>query len=259
MKIDLAGRIAIVTGADGGLGGGICRALYRAGARLAAFTRDVREAERLTAELRTVAAPDEVFVVAADLRVPKEVDRAIDQTVDAFGSAPSILVNNAGYYQDFAPIHEMTDEAIDTTIDTNLKGTLYTTRAFARRLIETADPSGSIVNIASGAAHGGRAAHSHYCGSKAGVVGATRAIAIDLAPYDITVNSVSVGFVDVGAFDAQEQSAFKKDILSRILMQRPGTRRDVAAMVTFLVSEHSRWVTGTDFRVDGGESAGRIK
>jgi NAD(P)-dependent dehydrogenase (short-subunit alcohol dehydrogenase family) len=117
---------------------------------------------------------------------------------------------------------------------------------------------GRIIGIASGAGHSGRHGHSHYCASKAGLILFCKALAIELAPYGINVNTVSVGFVDVGEFESPELKPIKEDILQRILLRRPGKPEDVANLVNFLVSEHAGWITGADFVVDGGESAGRI-
>jgi len=131
------------------------------------------------------------------------------------------------------------------------------TREFGRWMVES-KISGSVINIASGAARGGRWHHAHYCASKAGVVGATRAMAIDLAPAKINVNAIVVGFVDVGRFDEGTLAGVKRDILPRILLRHPGTPQDISAMVCYLASEYGRWITGTDYVIDGGESAGRV-
>lgn len=254
LSIDLSHRTALVTGAAGGLGQAISLSLAAAGADV--ILVDVApEAELDGLRERISAMGREVRTARCDVADPDAVRHLAAQLRDQSPRAVSILVNNAGHYRDHAAIHSLPDAMIDQTIDVNLKGVLYMSREFSAWMRESDEPS-TIINISSGAAHGGRANHAHYCASKAGVLAATRAMAIDLSP-GTTVNSISVGFVDVGRFDEGDLIAVKRDIIPRIPLG-PGRAEDISSLVCYLASPLARWMTGTDVRIDGGESAGRI-
>ena len=118
---------------------------------------------------------------------------------------------------------------------------------------------GRVINITSGAAHSGRVNFCNYCASKAGVLNLTRAMALELAPKGINVNSVSVGYVEVGLWDnGADRTSVRDGILPRILLRKPGQPQDISRMVCFLASECGDWITGSDFKIDGGESCGRV-
>lgn len=257
LTLDLRGHTALVTGATGGLGRQIAADLAECGADIVLTARATgAPAEELAAQIRSSTGRT-VHAVIGDISSATDVRRMASELRETLDGPVTVVVNNAGHYQDYAPIFEVSDEVIDRTIDTNLKGTMYVTREFTKWMIE-AGVGGRVINIGSGAGRSGRWRHAHYCASKAGVLGATRAMAIDLAEYGITANSITVGFVDVGRFDDGALSAVKKDILPRILLGRAGEPRSVSAMVCYLASQHAEWITGTDVVIDGGESAGRI-
>lgn len=257
LSLDLRGHTALVTGATGGLGRQICADLAQCGADIVAAVRsDGPAADALTVDIHH-ATGREVTVVTGDISSPGDVRGMVEHLREQLASPVSILVNNAGYYRDYASITDLGDGVIDQTIDTNLKGTIYMTREITRWMVETG-VAGRVVNIGSGAGHSGRLHHVHYCASKAGLLGATRAMALDLAHAGITVNNLSVGFVDVGAFDDGDLAVVKRDILPRILLGRAGEPRSVSAMVCYLASPLADWITGTDIVIDGGESAGRV-
>jgi NAD(P)-dependent dehydrogenase (short-subunit alcohol dehydrogenase family) len=194
--------------------------------------------------------------VQADVSDPSQVNDMVERVVDGFGGRLDILVNNAGIYTYIEAIH-MTDQDWRRMLDVDLSGAFYVSRAAARKMIENGS-GGRIVGIASGAGHAGRIGQAHYCAAKAGHILLCKSLALELAPYNINVNSISVGFVDVGQFDHPAKASLKADILRRILLRRPGRPEDIANMVAFLVSEQAGWITGADFRVDGGEAAGRV-
>lgn len=254
LSIDLSNRIALVTGAAGGLGAAMSRDLAAAGADVVLV--DIALGATIDALAEEITALGRrAWTFHCDVADPASVRALGRELRAALESPPSILVNNAGHYRDYGAIHAVEDEIIDRTIDTNLKGMLYMSREISSWLLD-AGVAGAIVNIASGAGHGGRLRHAHYSASKGGVIAATRGMALDLSP-SITVNSVSVGFVDVGRFDEDQLLAVKLDILPRIPLGA-GRPADVSAMVCYLASPLARWITGADIRVDGGESAGRV-
>ena len=179
----------------------------------------------------------------------------VERVVGVFGGV-DILVNNAGFSGHTEVIHT-TDEEWHRVVNVDLMGPFYASRAVARNMIKRGK-GGRIIGISSGAGHSGRPGSASYCASKAGLILFSKTLAIELASYGINVNTVSVGYVEVGKYDTPELTPIKKDILPRILLRRPGRPEDIASIVTFLASEFANWITGADFRVDGGESAGRI-
>ena len=256
IKIDLTDKLALVTGAAGGLGKQICMDLAGCGADvILAVNNSVAEAEKIAMDIRKMGR--EAFVVSGNVACSKEVKEMVQKAYEHFKRPIDILVNNAGHYREYGHITEVPDEIIDRTIDTNLKGAFYMSREVGKIMVEHGT-KGRIINISSGAGHSGRTNHAHYCASKGGLIMFTKAIALDLAPKGINVNSISVGFVDVGRFDEGDLLTVKKDILPRILLRKPGKPSDISSMVCYLSSEYAEWITGSDFRIDGGEAAGRV-
>ncbi len=260
MEIKLDGKVALVTGAGKGIGRAIALRLARSGADVAVNYRNSQAgAEKLSEEIRRMGPKS--IAIRADVSSSSQVNQMVDQVIETFGGRLDVLVSNAGIspFKE-APIKEvvnMTDEEWNRIVDTNLKGAFYVSRAVARVMIKRG-VGGRIIGIASGAGHSGRHGQAHYCASKAGLILLCKTLAIELAHYDINVNSISLGFVDLGYYETPDLKPLKEYILHRILLGRPGKAEDIANMAAFLASEQANWITGTDFRVDGGESAGRI-
>ena len=254
MEIRLDGKIALVTGASRGIGRAIALELARSGADVAVnYHTDRVRAEEVCEEIRRAGG---IFAIRADVANSSQVNGMVETVVHTFGGRFDILVSNAGIY----PLKEtvnMTNGEWDQVIDTNLKGAFHTCRAAAKQMIPRG-AGGRIIGIASGAGHSGRYGQAHYCASKAGLILLCKTLSLELAPYGINVNSISVGFVDVGQYDSPDLQHVKKDILPRILLRRPGKPEDIAQTAVFLASDQASWITGADFRVDGGESAGRV-
>ena len=254
MEIRLDGKAVLVTGASRGIGKAIALEMARSGADVAVNYRFERDrGEEVCKAVRNMGRRS--IGIEADVADPGQVEGMVERMVRELGWI-DILVNNAGVYP-YTDALRMTEEEWNRVIDTNLKGAFHVSRAAARRMIER-NRGGRILAITSGAGHSGRQGQAHYCASKAGLMLMCKSLAIEWAPYGIHVNSISVGFVDVGQFDKPEREEMKKSILRRILLRRPGTPQDIAHMAVFLASEQAGWITGSDFRVDGGESAGRI-
>jgi len=255
MEIRLDGKAALVTGASRGIGRAIALGLARSGADIAVnYHRSVERAEEVSEEIRRMGRQS--IMIQTDVANSSQVDRMVEKVCQTFGGRIDILVNNAGIYP-LKEVVNMTDDELNQMLDINLKGAFYVSRAVAKKMIERG-LGGRIIGISSGAGHSGRHGQAHYCASKAGLMLLCKTLAIELAPYGINVNSISVGFVDVGQFDTPELKRVKDFILRRILLRRPGSPEDIANMAIFLASEQASWITGADFRVDGGESAGRV-
>ena len=255
MEIKLDGKVALVTGSSKGIGRAIALRLARSGADVAVNFNSSRDlAEEVCKEIKNMGRRS--IAIQTDVSDSHQVNHMVKVIADSFDGRLDIAVCNAGtnIWKEFV---DVTDKERDFILDTNLKGAFNTARAAAVKMIENG-VGGKIIGIASGAGHGGRFGQAAYCASKAGIMLLCKSIAIDLAPYGINVNSISVGYVEVGKMETPEKKLIKESILPRILLRRYGDPEDIANMVTFLVSEKANWITGSDFRVDGGESAGRI-
>jgi NAD(P)-dependent dehydrogenase (short-subunit alcohol dehydrogenase family) len=242
----LDGQVAIVTGASGGIGKAICRLLATAGADIVAqYFHDQEGAQEAASQVR--AAGRRVEAVRANLALAAEARGVVDRAVAVFGRL-DILVNNAGTYPRSWAL-EMAEEEWDRVLDTNLKGTFFASQAAARVMREAG--KGRIVNMSSVAMRG-QIRGSHYSASKAGLVGLTRALALEWAP-EILVNCVAPGLVDT----PQPRMGMNEDQITervrRLPLPRIGKPEDIARAVLFLCTEESSWITGQTLHVNGGD------
>ena len=241
----LKGKVAIVTGAAQGIGRGIALALAKEGAKVVVsdisdkIADAVREIESLGSEALAVRAN------VADSRETREMAKA---AVKKFGRI-DILVNNAGIYP-FKLLVEMKEEEWDKVIGINLKGVFNCTKAVLPKMIE--QKSGNIVNISSIAgAVIGYANLVHYSASKGGVLGFTRAAALELAQYGIRVNAIAPGLIETPGTKVLGEEALKQ-IEQTIPQKRAGQPEDIANLVVFLASDDSSYITGQLIVADGG-------
>ena len=272
MTGSLAGKAAIVTGAARGQGRAIALALAEAGADVAVC--DVGAAAMPTVGYALGGALDEVareieahggksLAMACDVRDSVQIDAFIAATLSAFGRI-DILINNAGILTGGCPAHELDDATWTTMIDINLTGAWRMARAVLPPMI-AANEGGRIVNIASVAGHVGTPNYAHYCASKHGLMGLTRAMAGELAPHKITVNALCPGLVDTAMVShatgevARDHGlsideAYELQLTPHLIKERI-TSEQSAAAVMYLVSEAARVVTGSALMIDAGWSA----
>ena len=240
--IRLDGRVIIVTGAGGGIGGGIARRLAAAGATVVAHTRSSPVEHLLDTDGEPVAS------VTADLTEPDAAERVVQAALDACGRVDG-LVNNAGI-QPAVHFTEMTDAEWTEMIDTNLTAIHRLTRAAADAM-RAQGTGGSIVHIASIEGRHPTDFHGHYATAKAGLLMHARAAAGALGPHDIRVNSVSPGLINrPGLADDWPEGVARWH--AAVPLGRMGTPEDVGDACVFLCSDLARWITGTDLVVDGG-------
>ncbi len=243
MMFSLEGKTALVTGASGGLGSAIAKALVAQGARLAVSGSNADKLESFRAGLGGdhVALPCNLSDGAA-------VDALVPQAVEALGGKLDILVNNAGVTRDNL-LMRMKDEEFASVIAINLEAAFRLMRAAAKPMMKAR--FGRIVSVTSVVGQTGNPGQANYVASKAGLVGMSKAAAQELASRNITVNCVAPGFMTSAMTDALND-AQRAAILSKIPSGAMGSGEDVAAAVVYLASREAGYVTGQTLHVNGG-------
>jgi len=239
---DLSGKKALVTGASGGLGGAIARALHGQGATVALSGTKVAALEELAASLG-----ERSHVLPADLADPAASDKLVADAEAAMGQL-DILVNNAGLTRDAIAIR-LSDEDWQKVMEVNLTSGFRLARAALRNMMRRR--WGRIIGIGSVVAHTGNPGQANYAAAKAGMVGMTKALAAEVASRNITVNVVAPGFI-VTAMTDKLNDAIKQRLLDHIPVKRMGQPADVAGAVVYLASEEASYVTGQTLHVNGG-------
>lgn len=242
---DLTGRVAVVTGANTGIGQGIALALAQAGADIAAVGRSA--ATETVEKVRALGRKAEI--ISADLSSIEPVGRIVDETVEKLGGL-DILVNNAGIIRRNDAV-DFTEEDWDAVMDTNLKSVFFLCQAAARHMIPNG--GGKIINIASMLTFQGGIRVPSYTASKSGVGGLTKLLANEWASKGITVNAIAPGYIATNNTDAlQKDETRNRQILERIPAARWGDPADLGGAAVFLASRASDYVQGHILAVDGG-------
>jgi len=245
----LAGRVALVTGAQQGIGAAIALALAADGADVAlTWLDDQPAAEGLAARIRE--AGRRVHLVRADVARLADIEMMVTNTIRALG-APDILVNNAGVYPR-VKLLEMRESDWDYVLDINLKAGCFASIAVAKALVASGK-SGSVINISSQAIRGA-VRGVHYSASKGGVVSMTRAMALELAPHNIRVNAIAPGTTDTAQprYGASEAELIEMARRSVPLGGKMLTPEQIARTAVFLASEDANAITGQVLHVNGG-------
>lgn len=246
---DLRGKTALVTGASQGIGRAIALALSQSGARVAVAARNAEKLKNVAGEI--AAAGGEALVIPMNVAEAEQVKAGFREALDKFGRL-DILVNNAALTRDALAVR-MKPEDWDAVLRTNLTGAhLCAQQALGAMLRQR---SGRIINVTSVVAETGNAGQANYVAAKAGLIGLTRALAVEVASRSITVNAVAPGFIVSPMTDPLPQKV-KDDLMSRIPLGRMGTDADVAAAVVFLASDEAGYITGAVLDVNGGMRMG---
>jgi 2-hydroxycyclohexanecarboxyl-CoA dehydrogenase len=246
-------RVAIVTGAGSGIGRGIALRLATDGLAVAVVDLDEKAAGLVADE---IAGKGLVALACGEVDVSDraQVDAAVERVRTELGP-PVVLVNNAGV-TGFKRFLDITDEKWDRMMQVNLNGAFYCTQAVVPDMVEAG--WGRIVNISSSSAQSGQQYMVHYVTSKAGLIGFTKALALELGPQGITVNTIPPGFIDTPMLRSSEERGLLggtvEDAIERTPVRRAGLPDDIANACSFLVSDDAGYVTGQVIGVNGGRN-----
>ncbi|QAY96503.1 3-oxoacyl-[acyl-carrier-protein] reductase [Methylovirgula ligni] len=239
---DLSGRTALVTGASGGLGSAIARALHQQGATVTLSGTRKEALDALAAELK-----ERVHVESSDLSDPEAVEKLVPAAEAAMGHL-DILINNAGLTRD-GLILRMKDADWDLVLAVNLTASFRLARAALKSMVKRR--FGRVISITSVVGVTGNPGQSNYAASKAGIIGLSKSLAREVAARNITVNCVAPGFIESPMTDVLTE-AQKAAILSGVPMGRLGAASEIAAAVVYLASSEAAYVTGETLHVNGG-------
>ncbi len=242
MMFDLSGMTALVTGASGGLGSSIAKALSAQGARLALSGSNAGKLEAFAEELG-----DDHMTLVCDLSNPAEVDQLVPRAVEALGKL-DILVNNAGITRDNLTMR-MKDDEFSSVLQVNLEAAFRLMRAACKPMMRAR--FGRIISVTSVVGVTGNPGQANYVASKAGLIGMSKAVAQEVASRGITVNCIAPGFMASAMTDALSDQQ-KAGILSRIPAGAMGSGEDIGAGVVYLASREAGYVTGQTLHVNGG-------
>jgi 3-oxoacyl-[acyl-carrier protein] reductase len=241
----LKNKVALVTGASQGIGRDTSLAFAEAGAKVAVAARNEEKLATLVKDI--VAAGGEAFAVKMDVADAEQVKAGFKAALEKFGGL-DILVNNAAITRDGLALRMKQDDW-DAVMRTNLTGAhLCIQQALSTMMRARA---GRIINISSVVAETGNAGQANYVAAKAGLIGLTKAIAMEIASRNITVNAVAPGFIQTPMTDALSEQV-KADLKTRVPLGRLGSARDVAAAIIFLASDEAGYITGHVLDVNGG-------
>ena len=242
MKIDLSGRVALVTGSTRGIGRAIASTLHESGARVAIVGRDQAKADAVAAELG-----GDTKGFSCDLAEVAQATALIENVEKAFGSV-DILVNNAGLTKDNILLR-LKDDDWDAVLNANLRAAFATIRAATRGMMKRR--WGRIINMSSVVGLIGNKGQANYAASKAGLIGLTKSVAKEFASRNILANVIAPGFIETDMTAAMTPEA-RTAMSGQIPLERLGTAQDVANAVAFLASEQAAYITGQVIVVDGG-------
>lgn len=240
---DLTGKTALVTGASGGIGGAVAKALIAQGAKVALSGTRVEALEKVAAEL----GPNTV-VVPANLSDRASVEALAKAAEEKLGGRVDILVNNAGLTKDGLAMR-MKDDDWQQVIDVNLTAAFVLTRALMRNMMK--NRWGRVISVTSVVGVTGNPGQANYAASKAGLIGMSKSLAQELASRNITVNCVAPGFIATAMTDALNDEQ-KAAINGRIPAGKMGTSEDIASAIVYLASNEAGYVTGQTIHVNGG-------
>ena len=241
MKIDMNGRVALVTGSTRGIGNAIAKTLIDCNAKVAVVGRDAAKAKEIASGIGAAGG------FGCDIASPESVEQLVADVEKELG-AVDILVNNAGLTKDNI-LFRLKNEDWDAVLDANLRGAFVAIRAASRGMIKRR--WGRIINIASVVGIVGNKGQANYAASKAGLIGLTKSVAKELASRNVLANVVAPGFIETDMTAAMTPDA-RTALSGQIPLERLGKPEDIAGAVAFLASDAAAYITGQVIVVDGG-------
>ena len=247
-QFDLTGKVALITGGNSGIGLGMAMGLADAGADVCVW--GTNPDKNATAEKALLERGGKAAAIRCDVSNEAEVERAFARTLDAFGKVDSCFANaGAG---GGAPFHEFPTETWRRVIGINLDGTFFTFRAAAKHMIERGE-GGRLIATSSASAIHGAARSEAYAASKGGIISLTRGLAVELARYRITANTIIPGWIETAMTASRVgDEKFEDRVIKRVPARRWGRPEDFAGIAVYLASNASEYQTGEDFVIDGG-------
>ena len=244
---DLASRVALVTGGNGGIGRGIALGLAEAGAAVAVFGRNGEKNQQVLAELKAIGVPS--MAVAVDLTNRAALEPALNKVENELGSI-GILVNNAGIVSLSGGVLQEKPEDWDNVIETQLNAVFLLSKLAARSMVR--NKGSKIINIGSMYSFFGSGLIPSYSAAKGAIVQLTKSMAIELVPHNIQVNAIAPGWIETDMTAPVHAMPLNDEILARTPAGRWGLPEELAGTAVYLASRASDFVTGTTIRVDGG-------
>ena len=252
---NLAGKTALITGGNGGIGLGMAKALAQHGCDIVIWGTNAAKNAAAQAELSALGRKVSTQVV--DVSDEAAVDQGMERTLAEVGKLDAVIAN-AGVQMDFKPFTNMSMDDYRKVMGVNIDGVILTMRAACRHMVaraEAGDPGGALIAVSSLGATKGAAGAEHYIASKGAVLSMMRAVAVEHAKYGVSANTILPGFVATDmSKDFQTNPAFQAVIDNRVPMKRWGEPSDIGGIAVYLVSDCSRYHTGDYFLIDGGFS-----
>ncbi len=249
---DLTGKVAVITGGNGGIGLGFARAVAAAGADVSIWGTNAEKNAAAEAELQAINPSASALVCNVADR--EEVETCMAQVVDRYGRVDACFPNAGVGTRNREAFQSHSDADWHDVLDVNLHGVFYTLRAAVGHMVDQGD-GGTIVTTSSGSAIQGAARGQAYAASKGAMISMTLALSVELARHGITANAIVPGWVETGMTERVfSWDKFVDNVMPRIPMRRWGTPDDFGAIAVYLMSEASRWHTGDVIKIDGGYS-----
>ncbi|XP_003699839.2 (3R)-3-hydroxyacyl-CoA dehydrogenase [Megachile rotundata] len=243
----VAGKLAFVTGAGGGIGREVCRLLTKQGAKVIAADRDLKSAEKTVASLND----SKHLAVNVDVSDESSIKEAFKIAVNKYSVPPTIIVNSAGITRDQF-ILKLTQDDFDQALNVNLKGTFFTIQTAVKEMMNANVSTGSsIINLSSIIGKIGNMGQANYAASKAGVIAITKTACLEFGQFGIRVNAVLPGFIETPMTETVPDNV-KRMFIKRVALRRMGKPEEVAEVIAFLASSKSSYINGASIEVTGG-------